>query len=121
MAGAHMEGSWTSLRLNAIIIKDNGVSDGKFPSTTELPSQLAPFYRVPVVAQPTPPPKCFWSSSSYTVVHPSGARTKRAPFPPRIRRTTCVCFYVFFVRSNSSWGRVKGGCVRTYFQTIVSR
>jgi len=38
-----------SLRLNAIIIKDNGVSAREFPST-RVPSQLAPLYRVPVVS-----------------------------------------------------------------------
>lgn len=41
--------SGMSLRLNAIIIKDNGVSAREFPST-RVPSQLAPLYRVPVVS-----------------------------------------------------------------------
>lgn len=112
-----MEGSWMSLRLNAIIIKDNGVSDGELPSTTELPSQLAPFYRVPVVTQPAPRRNAF----GHPVVTPQyilllHVQNVCTPFSPRIRRTTCVFLRVFRSLEFELWG-----CVRTYFQTTVSR
>lgn len=47
-----MEGSQMSLRLNAIIIKDNGVSARELP-LSQVPSHLAPFYEVPGVNRRT--------------------------------------------------------------------
>lgn len=80
-----------SLRLNAIIIKDNGVSAR---GSYRVPSQLAPLYRVPVDSECTWS-KCFWSSSSSSVY--IRARTKRAPFPA-LFSTRHVHLCVFRVR-----------------------
>lgn len=97
-----MEGSWMSLRLNAIIIKDNGVSAR---GSCRDPSQLAPLIssscrqraytaEMPLVIQCAVPRRVY-ACTYKTCILPGVIL--RAP-----RAHTYVCTYVFFVLENST-------------------